>query len=94
MNLLKQTFRVLLLLLQAICEEQALLDTALSSGWCLSNGLDKSITYVIGSITGDLIVLSYVHDSLIKFTLDHFVISEPLLADGQISLDICVALAS
>ena len=41
-----------------------------------------------------MVVLSDVHDGLIKLSLDHFVITEALLADGKLSLYIRVSLPS
>lgn len=94
LDLNEHTLSLFLLLLQPVSEQQALLDSAFRSCWGLSDGLNEGVTDIVGTITSDLIVSSDVHDCLIQLFLDHFVVSEAFSADGQLSLDIGVALAS
>ena len=56
--------------------------------------MNEGVADIVGTITSDLIVSSDVHDCLVQLFLDHFVVSEAFSADGQLSLDIGVALAS
>ena len=65
LDLLEHTFSFFLLLLKSVCQEQALLDAALGCRWCLSDGLNQSITDVVGTFTLDLIVLSDMHNRLV-----------------------------
>ena len=42
----------------------------------MSDRLNQGISDVICTVSLNLVVLSYMHDGLIKLALDHFVVSE------------------
>lgn len=93
LDLLKHTFSLFLLLLKSVGQKQTLLNSAFRICGCLRDSLDKCIANIKSPISSDCVVLSHVHDCLIKLFLDHFVISETLSGHSKLCLYISIALA-
>lgn len=81
-----------LLLLKSISEEQALLDASLGGGWRLSDSLNQSVSNLI-SFTRVTALTCHVHDSLIKFLLNHLVVSKAFLTHGKLCLNVSISLS-
>ena len=94
LDLLKHALGLLLLLLQTVCEQQTLLNSALSSRRCLRDSLNESIANVVGPIALYLVVFSNMHDCLVKLSFDHLIVCQSLLADSQVCLYVSVTLPS
>ena len=88
-----QTFCLLLLLLEPVCQKETLLDAPLGRGRCIRDSLNEGITDVVRSVTLDLVVFCYVHDRLVKFFLDHLVVPKPFSCHCEFGLNVSVALA-
>jgi hypothetical protein len=72
LDLLQKRLIVLLFLLKSVCKEQTLLDSALGSGWRLSDSLDECVAH-FEAFTLPL-VASHMHDRLVQLLLDHLVV--------------------
>lgn len=92
-DLLHEALSFLLLLLESVGKQQALLDTSLGSCGGLSNGMDQSISYFECTITRDSVILCHMHDGLVQFFLNEFIVGKTLLCDSKLSFDICIALS-
>jgi hypothetical protein len=82
-----------LLLLKTVGQEQTLVNTAFSSGRCLSDRLDQSVAN-FKPFTSRSLIPSHMHDGLVEFLLDHLVVGQSFTAHSQLSPDVARALAT
>ena len=93
-NFCLHCFSFFLFLLKPICKKETLLDSSLCSCWSISDCLNQGVANIISSITLDLVIFCYMHDCLIEFLFNHFIISKPLSCDCKFCFYISITLAS
>ena len=91
-DLSQQSLVFLLLGLQAVGQQQALLDSSLSSSRCLGNGGDQCTTDGILAAVQGIVAISHVHDGRVELLLDELVGHESLLEDSVLRADVRCAL--
>ena len=54
--------------------------------------MDEGVANLKGTVTTDSVILSNMHDCLVKFLFNEFIVAETLLRDSKLCLDVSVAL--